>query len=50
MLRDGSMKLGHFMVASTMSCFQYQKDYEEEHPEKKSRGQLLILEETLLSS
>lgn len=50
MLCDGSMKLGHFIVTSTTSCFWYRKGCEEECPEKKSHGQLLILEDTLLSS
>lgn len=41
-LCNGSMKLGQSMVTSTMPCFQYQKDCEEECPEKQSHGQLLI--------
>lgn len=40
-LYDRSMKLGHFVVTSTVSCFQYQKDCRGECPEKKFYSQLL---------
>lgn len=48
MLSDGSMKHGHFVVTSAVSCFKYQKDCEEECLEKTSHSQLLILEDILL--
>ena len=49
-LCDGSMKLGRCMVTSATPCFQYRNDSEEGCPEKKAHAQLLILEDTPLSS